>query len=348
MKKLGYFVIKFWASAGLFCYYHKIKVIGRENIPEGKPVLFLSNHQNALMDVLLVATRCNKKPWFLTRSDVFTTPLLRSFFRFLQMLPIYRMRDGKDNLLKNEAIFRECSQLFQNHEAILVFPEANHSLQRRVRPLSKGFTRIISAALEENPSIDLQLVPVGQNYAYPTQVGDSAVLHFGEPIAIQKFLNSSDFSVKIKQAVEESLQRLTTHIPEADYESTIQKIGEEGNIFLHPERVNKIIAQQDFEQVFLPKRKILNKIFRALFLIWNLPFVLLWRILLKPKVPEAEFMATFRFGFILVAYPIFYGIALLTLWNMYSIKTACLVVLGHAVINIVLVKMGITSSAQRK
>ena len=35
-------------------YYKKFTVIGRNNIPAGKPVIFAGNHQNALMDALSI------------------------------------------------------------------------------------------------------------------------------------------------------------------------------------------------------------------------------------------------------------------------------------------------------
>ena len=348
MRRAGYFFIKCWISAGLFCYYKKIQIVGAEGIPLNKPVLFLSNHQNALLDVLLLATRCHRKPWFLTRSDVFRNGFLQYFFGFLQMLPIYRIRDGKANLSKNKAIFERCGQLLGANEAILVFPEANHSLKRRIRPLSKGFTRIIEAALEQHPDLDLQLVPVGQNYAHPRQVGDSSAIHFGEPIAIQQYLNSTDFKAQIKGVVRKSLEGLTTHIPEDEYGSLTERIGEEGEIYLDPQYVNSMIAKGNLSDLRSPKTNPSHSIPRVFFMLWNLPLVLLWRSLLGPKVPEPEFEATFRFGFVLLVYPFFYGLTFLTLWNLYSIKMACLFVVGHALINIFLVKMGITSSVRRK
>ena len=323
-------------------------MVGRDNIPLGKPVLFLSNHQNALMDVMLIATRYHGKPWFLTRSDVFRNGFFRSLFNFLQMLPIYRIRDGRTNLHKNKAVFERCGRLLGANESILVFPEANHSLERRVRPLSKGFTRIVHAALEQNPGLDMQLVPIGQNYAHPRQIGDSAAVYFGKPIAVQRYIDSTDFIAKIKQEVFESLKGLTTHIPEKDYGAITQKVGEEGEIYLQPERVNSMISEQSFGTIQVPRNNIAHKVNRILFILWNLPLVILWRALLKPKVPEPEFEATFRFGFALVVYPFFYGLCGLILWNVYSLKTACLYIFGHAVVNIFMVKLGITSSAQRK
>ncbi|MCL6265233.1 1-acyl-sn-glycerol-3-phosphate acyltransferase [Flagellimonas myxillae] len=348
MKQLTYQLIKLWIKLGLYCYYRKITPKGTEHIPKDKPVLFLSNHQNALMDVLLIATHVKRKPWFLTRSDVFKGGLVNGLFGFLQMLPIYRIRDGKSNLHKNKLVFDQCGNLFGNKEAILIFPEANHSLKRRVRPLSKGFARIITNALQQNPELDIQLVPIGQNYAYPRQVGDSAAPHFGRPIPVRKFLDSADFVGDIKLRVFEGLTALTTHIPESMNDELVQKIGTEGKIYLNPMEVNAMVPQNSYSEKLASRRSVFPRILKSLFYVWNLPFVLLWRVVIKPKVPEPEFEATFRFGFMVFVYPLCYLILLLALWKEYTLSTACLVILGHAMLNILLVKMGIASPASQK
>lgn len=300
------------------------------------------------MDILLIATHCNGKPWYLTRADVFKNKIFRPLFEFLQMLPVYRIRDGKANLPKNKPIFERCGRLLDSNEAILLFPEANHSLIRRVRPLSKGFTRIIDATLRFNPNLDVQLVPIGQNYQCPRQVGDSAALYFGKPIAIKEFKYETDFVGLIKQKVFEELGQLTTHIEAGNYENILSQLEAYKVDFTHPDMVNKVVALNQFENS--PKRtNNNNSIARFLFRSINVPIIFLWRFWLKPKVPEPEFEATYRFGFSLTAYPVAYFSVLLIVGSIYNIKTACLIVIGHAALNLILVKFfGITSSHQKR
>ncbi len=348
MKKLAYSLLGLWVKATLFCYYKNITAVGRVNIPLDKPVLFLSNHQNALMDVLLIATRCGRKPWFLARSDVFANAFLRHLFNFLQMLPIYRLRDGRHQLSKNNRIFDACGALLGDGEAIVLFPEANHSLRRRVRPLSKGFTRIISIALAKYPGLDIQLVPVGQNYAYPMQVGDSAALHFGNPISVQDYAGVEDFPRVIKEEVFQRISQLTAHIPELEYETVVNRFAQNETLFLHPTWVNDAIAKGVYPNVSNGWKQKIGELLKSLLVLWNFPMVLVWRLLLKPRVPEEEFTATFRFGFVLLMFPIFYLLGGIALWGLYKLETACIAVAGHAVFNIVLVKLGITSSSQRR
>ena len=348
MKKLAYSLLGLWVKIALFCYYKNITIVGRAHIPLDKAVMFLSNHQNALMDVLLIATRCGRKPWFLARSDVFANAFLQHLFKFLQMLPIYRLRDGRHQLSKNNRIFDECGALLGGGEAIVLFPEANHSLRRRVRPLSKGFTRIISIALEKFPGLDVQLVPVGQNYAYPMQVGDSAALHFGNPISVQDYAGVEDFPLAVKSEVFHRISKLTTHIPESDYETVVDRFSGNEMLFLRPIRVNEAIAEGAYPNILDGWKHNIGRLLKSLLVLWNFPMVLVWRLLLKPRVPEKEFTATFRFGFVLLMYPIFYLLGGLTLWTLHHMETACLAVAGHAVFNIILIKSGVTSSSRRK
>lgn len=313
----------------------------------------MSNHQNALLDILLIATHCSKKPYFLARADIFKNRFFRPFFGFLQMLPVYRLRDGKASLSKNEAIFNRCGELLNQGEAILLFPEANHSLKRRVRPLSKGFTRLLFNAWKLNPDMDIQIVPIGQNYQTPTELGDRTALYFGTPIRVRDFMDVSEKKTadNIKAEVEKRLQALTTHIDDGIASKAIINQLELHHVdYTYPKKINSFL-DGEVKIGSLPKHQS-NKsasMLKAIIYLLNLPVVFLWRILLKPKVRELEFMATFRFGFSMVLFPVFYGLTLIVLAYAYNIKTACLVVIGHAVLNLILIKIGVvTSSAQRK
>jgi len=341
LKKLVYYFFRGWISLGLFCYYRKINVNGLENIPKNKPVLFLSNHQNALIDALLIATQCSRKPWFLTRSDVFANTFFKTLFGFLQMLPIYRIRDGRNKLSKNHAIFDQCAELLIQNKAIAIFPEANHSLKRRVRPLSKGFTRIIDNALHQNPNLDLQLVPVGQNYKRPLQVGDSAALYFGKPISVRDLVENLEGNLvsAMKTRVFEQLKQLTTHIEdETNYDTVIERLNGANVDFLNPKGVNKMVLDKSFSKgKEIPLVSVDPN--RFFFYLINLPVVFLWRLLLKPRVPEPEFMATFRFAFSMLIYPLFYLIWFLTLQYTFSVSISLGIVFAHGIVNLFLVKM---------
>ncbi len=339
MKNFGYILARLWVKIGLYLYFGKIKVSGLSHIPKDKPVLFLSNHQNALLDVLLIGIDCNRKPYFLTRADVFNSTILKAIFDIFQMIPIYRIRDGRETLKKNRAVFDRCADLLQNKQAILMFPEANHNLMRRVRPLSKGFTRIIFNALEIDPDLDIQLVPVGLNYSDATKFPSRVALFFGDAISVQDHYDPSVEKTSIdniKEAVSEKLKTLTTHIEDKDtYNETIKVLDAAGVDYLNPQSVNSRLQNLSTinEAPTAKSKSVMVTAFKALFTVLNLPMVLIWRVFVKPKVPEPEFMGTMRYGFAMVSYPIYYFLLFITLGWAFGYVVFLLVIFGLFIFN---------------
>ncbi len=345
MKKLGYQLFKLWIKAGLHLYFGKIQIHGLENVPKDAPVLFLPNHQNALLDVLLIAVDCNRKPYFLTRSDIFKGKFLKAVFNFFQMIPIYRIRDGRESLKNNQAVFDICAGLLQKREAILMFPEANHNIKRRVRPLSKGFTRILFNALESNEDLDIHIVPIGINYRNAMRFPDRVALYFDTPIAVRGLYDSNDIKEsvdRIKEMVSSRLKKLTTHIEnENGYEETVKQLDAVGVDYLNPMEVNETLLKMSSE---VSKTKIktgfLSRIGQTMFMLLNFPIMLIWRIFGKPKVWEPEFMGTLRFAFALLAYPFYFLILFIIIALASNFIAALVAIMALFLYNWMYVKFG--------
>jgi len=308
MKKIWLHIVKAYINLGLFFYFRKILVYNTENVPKDQPVLFLSNHQNALLDALLIATKCGRFVYFLTRASVFKRSLVDSLLRSLQMLPVYRIRDGWTNISKNSPVFETCSELLHKNDGVVIFPEGSHSLNRTVRPLSKGFTRIIYETLQKYPLTNLQLVPVGVNFINAKEFGDSTSIYFGEPLNAKDYLPdfSNESVVELKEVIFQKITELTTHIPAESYDEVISELNKLDVDYLDPVAVNDCLASgtKNFKTVkprtlfwFKPVLKILLK-----FLLIG-PY-LIWRGLIKPKIDEEEFISTFRFAVALTLVPL--------------------------------------------
>lgn len=343
MKGIPYSIVKHVVKIGIYLFHKRIEVVGLEHIPKHKPIIFLPNHQNALIDVLLIGTKCRRKPYFLTRADVFSNSFLKSIFSYFRMLPMYRIRDGRVALSNNALVFDKCADLLGSGEALVIFPEANHNLKRRVRPLSKGFIRIILRAMEKYPNLDIHLVPVGFNYKNAVHFPDEVALCFGKAIPVHNLDTKTNVNatiLDIKTRVTESLKQLTTHIPEDMSEANALKIFSSETIdFLNPTETNYLLRSKKNKENLKEKPK--PYFFRALFILLNLPVVLIWRLIVKPKVPEAEFMGTFRFAVGLFIVPIYLILLFLVMLFFWSVKIALLVILSLAILNRVLIKYGL-------
>lgn len=173
-------------------YYGRIQVRNVKKIPHRQPVIFVLNHQNALMDALAVLTTNKYQPVFLARSDIFKGRIAIAILTFLKILPIYRIRDGADQVKKNEEIFEKTLQVLNNKiNPLGLMPEGNHGDKRRLRPLQKGVFRIAFKAQEaygNKPGVKIQ--PIGLDFEHYQKFGKSLFVNYGDPIEVAGFFDA--------------------------------------------------------------------------------------------------------------------------------------------------------------
>ena len=328
MKSLWYLMVKFYVRTGFAFYFKQVKVEGLENVPRNQAVLFVANHQNALIDPLLIGAFIPRQLHFLTRADVFYKPFVRALLSTVNMLPIYRIRDGRESLYKNEEVFQKCYRILNRKGTVLIFPEGNHNIQRRVRVLSKGFTRIVFGALQNYGDHEIMVVPIGINYSNARRYASSVRLIVGEPIRANDFhiarpegeaSNNNGASSALKNTVRESLKKLVTHIEDPDHHDYLESCFREEE-FLDPVRVNQKLERPEG---LSPIQKDPERFFNFL-----LPLVransifplLIWKNL-RSKIEEEEFIATYKFALGITAFPIFYGIQSLAVGYFFGAMT---------------------------
>ncbi|MEQ9266510.1 MAG: 1-acyl-sn-glycerol-3-phosphate acyltransferase [Balneolaceae bacterium] len=240
-------------ATGLQFFYKKVIVDGLENLPKDKPVLFLPNHQNSFMDALLIVANVTHYTFFLTRAQAFNPPIQGKIISSMNMLPVYRVRDGLSSVTKNNEIFQLCIDYLKKNYAILIFPEANHDLRRRIRPLSKGFTRIaFDAEVQNNWEMDLHLIPVGLNYTEHRRSRNKARVVFGEPIKMGEFKeafeeNERGASNLLRSRVQDEMKKLTMHVPNLDHYPThkilLDDLEEDADKLIDPKNANKNVEK---------------------------------------------------------------------------------------------------------
>lgn len=318
-------------------------MVNATHVPKEGAVLFLANHQNALLDPLLIAVTNGRFSYFLTRASVFNNPIISRILKSLQMLPVYRVRDGWNNLSKNNAIFKRSAKLLSQNNAIVIFPEGSHNIRRTVRPLSKGFTRIIFETFERHPEVRLQLVPVGLNFIKTETFGDSTSIYFGRPITITPNTTTNDPDVvqDLRQTIFANLCQLTTHIETENYDDTLKKLTELKVDFLNPPSVNRCIAS-NFEGCDSRQSKdfsILKRVFKFwLIVVLILPY-LIWKWGIEPKIKEIEFTSTFRFAVAISLVPIYVLALTATLMVLIGLHWALLYVLGVFALALLAIKL---------
>src|ERR1700739_512664 len=101
-KKIVHPFIRAWIKCTCYFYFEKILVKGQSNIPDDGPVILASNHPNSFLDGLVLTAYYKKPIYYLARGDVFSSPFVSFFLRFLNIVPIFRREEGAENFPKNE------------------------------------------------------------------------------------------------------------------------------------------------------------------------------------------------------------------------------------------------------
>jgi len=301
----------------------KIIVNGKENIPKKGAILFMANHPNGLIDPLIITTNNPRTNYFLTRAASFKKPLVRWFLNSLNLIPIYRIRDGVNQLNKNKEVFERCFNLLDNQKALMIFPEGSHDKRRTVRSLSKGFSRIVFGAIERNPKLQIQIIPVGITYqdssSYPFKVS----LNYGTPILANDFyksnLNHSDIK-EIKDVISDQLKTLSVHIPlTEEYGKLIEKLSSANIDFTKVDEVNSMIQSN----IIIKRDRRINlvKFLKPIVILNSFIPWLFWKYV-KNKVTDFEFISTFKFGVGSLTVIPFFLMNSYIIYNLFTLKSS--------------------------
>lgn len=168
--------------------YRSLKYIGTERIPKDAAVIFAPNHTGTLMDALVILAMNNKPKVFIARADIFRNPTLARLLTFFKMMPIMRMRDGIEEVKKNNKTIETAADVLKDKVPLCIFPEGTHQAKYSMLPLQKGIFRIALQAKELLGDKPLYIVPVGIRYGNFYRFRSSARVQFGNPINVGEFV----------------------------------------------------------------------------------------------------------------------------------------------------------------
>jgi 1-acyl-sn-glycerol-3-phosphate acyltransferase len=315
-----YFIIRPWIRFTLWMFYKPLKVVGLENIPKNVPVILAPNHQNSFLDAILPACFQPRSLHFLTRSDVFKKGLVEKILYSLHMWPIYRQRDGKDNLGKNEEIFRRCSELLRNDGCLLLFPESVQVCAHHLRPLKKGMARIaFQAAQESNFEKEIYIVPLGLNYESYSSFNTAFQMRFGKPIKVLDFKQDFEESEQkgyqnLTRVVQDALQQEMVHVEDKEDEKFwFEQAGLTGEEVTTPEFFRNIDLKS--RPAKKKKKKDVNVVTKILY--WPVS-TLVYRIL-KKTVKDNKFLGSVKFGLGMILLPVYYLVTFFLLFALTGI-----------------------------
>ena len=230
IQRIWYFALWHSVMLGFRFYARRWQTANRPKMGRFEPVIYVANHQNAFLDAMVIIFSQKRHPIFLTRANIFASPIAIFLLRSFNMLPIYRQRDGGDTVKKNEKVIQDCiDMLIDGRQPLAIFVEGNHSMLRSLRPLKKGVGRIAFSTLEQSDfKIKLKIIPVGVTYSKHTLARGDALVNFGEPILVNDYKAVYDESpskayVNLNKDISESLSSLIIDIADRENYEEIEK-----------------------------------------------------------------------------------------------------------------------------
>jgi 1-acyl-sn-glycerol-3-phosphate acyltransferase len=213
-----YALAKIPVKAVLRLCFGKLVFVGKA--PKERPVIFAPNHRNALIDALMLVYGGyrRKQIVFLARADIFRKRFAAWLLKGMRIMPVFRIRDGKDNLDKNGEIFASAARILQNNNPIALFPEARHNPRQSLLPVQKAAPRIV---LPTEAQLDFrlgsQIVPVSIYYRDISDFLSDACVTFGAPIEVSAYKELYDENPgkavnQLRQELERRLKAMVVDI----------------------------------------------------------------------------------------------------------------------------------------
>lgn len=121
-----------WANFVMNIAGAKVNIVGLENLPKDKTVLFVSNHQSNF-DIPLLLSAIDVPKGFIAKKELAKVPLISTWMRYLNCIFMDR-----DNLRKSAASIIEGVNLLKSGYSMTVFPEGTRSKGKAIDEFKGG------------------------------------------------------------------------------------------------------------------------------------------------------------------------------------------------------------------
>jgi len=217
-------LIRAFVRALLAIFYRRVDVVGLEHVPARGPLLVAGNHQNGLVDPMLLIATMPRTLRPLAKSGLFRHPLIAPFLALARALPVYRRQDADGDTTRNAETFRAVSDALARGEAIIIFPEGVSQPEPTLKTLRTGAARLLLDA-EAAGAPPVALLPVGIVVNEPGRFRSGhALVLVGAPVPLDdcRALAARDPGAGVRMLTERLTEALRRQIIEAEDRDTLR------------------------------------------------------------------------------------------------------------------------------
>lgn len=206
--------LKQFVRLGLSVFCPEIHIRNQSALAEKGPILLVANHPDSFLDAIILGAYYQRKMHFLARGDVFEKPLFGYLLRKIGMIPIHRIREGKEHLHRNSSTFQESVEILKKGGAVLIFIEGICLNHHEIQPFKKGATRILESAHQQGIFPIIHVASLGYNsFRAFGKVVDIQIerLEYTNPIKEPK--DRLDFNAQVDEIMRKNLVVPTKILP---------------------------------------------------------------------------------------------------------------------------------------
>ena len=202
MRSVAAMMLRGWMRT-----YHRLRVDGRENLPDGQSFVMVCNHTSHLDTLSLLCSVPLKRihcTFPAAAADYFFSSLPRSAFSvvLINALPFDREVKGAESLTV-------CSSLLENQGNILIiFPEGTRTTTGEINRFRSGIGRLVVgtdlAVLPCHLAGGMTAWPKGKLFPRPSQLH----LRIGEPVTFSHLAKTKDSVVDVCEELQECVVEL--------------------------------------------------------------------------------------------------------------------------------------------
>jgi 1-acyl-sn-glycerol-3-phosphate acyltransferase len=217
-------LIRAFARALLAVFYRRIDVSGLEHMPAQGPLIVAANHQNGLIDPMLLLAELPRRLQPLAKTGLFRHPIIAPFLRLAGALPVHRRQDAGGDMAGNARMFRAVAEALARRQAILIFPEGVSQPEPTLMTLRTGAARLLLEA-EQAGAPAVTLLPVGLVLTEPGRFrAGRALVLIGAPVATADCvaLHRTDPVAAVRTLTDRLATALRRQIVEAEDRETLR------------------------------------------------------------------------------------------------------------------------------
>jgi len=167
-------------------FFFRLKVIGKENIPELGPLILCGNHIHNF-DPITLALPLERQVHYMAKQEIFKIPILKTIVKKLGAFPVNRGSIDRNTL-------RKVYEVLDEKKVLGIFPEGTRNRTDQI--LLKGQSGVALFALKSKAKV----IPVAIKGSY--NIFSRLEIQYGEPIDLSSFYDKKITSELLEEVTE--------------------------------------------------------------------------------------------------------------------------------------------------